>query len=161
MPTKINAEPKIAGYPQVRIFPHNKKEFPLVDDLRTWLLNGLRGRGGLYHLGDKDVVSELPPGSIVLFRYGHEIVGEAVVRKGKELLEPRVRDTTRSGAEVEYQAKVTFDPSSIRLYAPSLTEEQIHTEKDIITYKGAYVELDWTAYAYVLREVVTRGTFIS
>ena len=51
----------------------------------TWLLTGLRGRGGVYHLTSADAVANLPPGSIVLFRYGHEIIGEAVVRKGKKL----------------------------------------------------------------------------
>jgi hypothetical protein len=147
--------------PQVRIFPHSKKEFPSVDHLRAWLLNGLRGRGGLYHLRAKDAVAELPPGSIVLFRYGKEIVGEAVVRKGKELIQLKAKDATQSGEEEEYEAQVTFAPSSICLYAPPLTEEQIQTQKNIITYKGAYVELDWMTYACILREVVSIGAFIS
>ena len=152
-------------YPQVRIFPHSvEKEFPSEESLKEWLLGDLRQGGGVYRLRTTNRVKDLPPGSIVLFRYGKGIVGEAVVRKGKELLNPRVNETTKTGEEGEYPAQVTFAPSSIRLYAPPVPVESIqrHIDKDITKFPGAYVELDWRIYACILKEVVSGGgAFIS
>ena len=148
---------------QVRIFPHSQKEFPSEDTLRTWLLTGLPGRAGVYHLRNADGVRDLAVGSIVLFRYGHKIVGEAVVWKGKETFPEKVKDRTLTGEEEEYGAQVTFAPSSIRLYAPPVSVERIqqHLKKDVVKFAGAYTELDWDIYAKVLQEVVSRGCFIS
>ncbi|HXC44818.1 MAG TPA: hypothetical protein VNY51_15010 [Candidatus Dormibacteraeota bacterium] len=135
----------------------------------TWLLTGLRGRGGVYHLTSADAVADLPPGSIVLFRYGHEIIGEAVVRKGKET--GSVTGRTLLGEDGEYAARVTFAPSSIRLYSPPLPVKQIqqYTEKDISSSAQPYYKLDWCVYGRILKEVVSRrdqsagvdGTFIA
>jgi hypothetical protein len=148
---------------QVRIFPHSQKEFPSEDSLLTWLLTGLRGRGGVYHLRHADAVKDVPPGSVVLFRYGNRIVGEAVVWKGKETFPEKVKDRTLTGEEAEYGAQVTFVPSSIRLYAPPLPVERLqpHLDKDVVKYAGAYTDLDWAMYGIVLQEVVSKGTFIT
>jgi hypothetical protein len=148
---------------QVRIFPHNvEDEFPSEDLLRMWLLNGLRGRGGEYHLRNKDAVADLPPGSIVLFRWGNAIVGEAVVWKQKEVFPQKKKDRTLLGKEQEYEAQVTFAPSSIRLYAPPLPVKLIqpHTGKDL-TFAGACTVLDWDVYARILEEVVKAGALVS
>jgi hypothetical protein len=148
---------------QVRIFPHSQKEFPSEDSLLTWLLTGLRGRGGVYHLRNGDAIKDLPPGSVVLFRYGNRIVGEAVACKGKETFQQKVKDRTLTGEEAEYEAQVTFVPSSIRLNAPPLPVERIqpHLNKDVVKYAGAYTDLDWDIYGIVLQEVVSKGTFIA
>jgi hypothetical protein len=148
---------------QVRIFPHSQQEFPSEDSLLTWLLTGLRGRGGVYHLRNADAVIDVPPGSVVLFRYGHRIVGEAVVSKGKEVFPEKVKDRTLTGEEAEYGAKVTFVPSSIRLYAPPLPVQRLqpHLDKDVVNFAAAYTILDWSIYGIVLQEVVTNGTFIT
>jgi hypothetical protein len=100
--------------------------------------------------------------AVTPFRYGQKIVGEAVVSKGKEVFPERLRDRTLSGEEEEYGAQITFATSSIRLYAPSLPVERIqpHTEKNLVKFAGAYVELDWSIYARILEEVVSRGVFI-
>lgn len=151
------------GLLQVRIFPHSQKEFPSEDSLLTWLLTSLRGRGGVYHLRDANAVKDLPPGSVVLFRYGHKIVGEAVVWKGKEIFSEKLKDRTLTGEEAEYGAQVTFVASSIRLYAPALPVERLqpHLDKDVVKYAGAYTDLDWSIYGIVLQEVVSKGTFIT
>ncbi len=148
---------------RVRIFPHSQVEFPSEDSLLTWLLTALRGRGGVYHLRNADAVKDVPPGSIVLFRYGNRIVGEAVVCKGKEVYPEKVRDKTLTGEEAEYGAQVTFVPASIRLYAPPFPVEllQPHLKKDVVKFAGAYTNLDWEMYGIVLREVVSKGTFIA
>ncbi len=148
---------------QVRVFPHSREEFPSEDSLLTWLLTALRGRGGVYFLRNANSVKDVPPGSIVLFRYGSKIVGEAVVSKGKEVFADKVKDRTLTGEQAEYEAQVTFVPTSIRLYAPALSLDllQPHLEKDIVKYAGAYTDLDWNIYGIVLQEVVRTGTFIA
>jgi hypothetical protein len=155
-------------HPQVRIFPHSvEKEFPSEESLKEWLLGDLRQElRGVYRLRTASCVKDLPPGSIVLFRYGQGIVGEGVVWKGKELLNPRAKEKTKTGEEAEYAAQVTFAPSSIRLYVPPLSVGLIqdhmkehHFGKNIVKYAGAYAELDWKIYACILKEVVSRGTF--
>jgi len=148
---------------QVRVFPHSQKEFPSEDSLLTWLLTGLRGRGGVYLLRNANSVKDVPPGSVILFRYGSKIVGEAVISKGKETFADKVEDRTLTGEDAEYEAQVTFVPSSTRLYAPPLPVERLqpHLDKDIVKYAGAYTDLDWTMYGIVLQEVVSKGTFIT
>lgn len=142
--------------PQVRIFPHSQEEFPEKDDLMAWLLNGLRGRAGEYHLASADAVADLPPGSIVLFRHGHEIIGEAVVGKGKELCSGKA-----------YAAQVTFIPSSIRLYSPPLPVDKIQPivdesqiKKDLSGARPYYL-LNWDIYGLILKEVASAGAFIT
>src|SRR5205807_1304193 len=98
----------------IRIFPHSQKEFPSLDSLMIWLLNALRGKGGVYNLRSADSIKDLPSGSVVLFRYGHNIVGEAVVWKEKEVYSEKLKERTLSGEDEEYEAQVTFAPSSIR-----------------------------------------------
>jgi hypothetical protein len=68
-----------------------------------------------------------------------------------------------TGEEGEYEAQVTFVPSSIRLYAPALPVERIqpHLDKDVVKYAGAYTDLEWRIYGIVLQEVVSKGTFIT
>jgi hypothetical protein len=149
---------------QVRIFPHSRKEFPSEDSLLTWLLTGLRARGGEYLLRNSKAVTELPPGSVALFRYGHRIVGEAVVWRGKEIFPQPVKDRTLTGEEEHYEARVTFVPSSIRLYAPALGVDRLQPHvpsKDLQQYAGSYTVLEWETYGNVLQEVVATGAFIS
>ncbi len=145
----------------VRIFPHSQDEFRSEDNLRTWLLTGLRGRGGVYHLRGAHPVKELPAGSVVLFRYGNRIVGEAVVVKEWETLLKPLEERTLTGEEVLYESQVTFSPSSVRLYAPPVPVEQLRLDKDIVTSGRQYPRLDWGDYALVLREVVSQGTFVT
>jgi len=84
------------------------------------------------------------------------------------LLDVKVPGTTESGEEVEYEAHVTFAPSSIRLYAPPVPVVQIqhhmnehHIDKNIVKSARVYAKLDWNIYACILKEVVSRGTFIT
>lgn len=151
--------------PQVRIFPHSREEFPSEDSLTMWLLNGLRGRGGLYHLRSADAVADLPRGSVVLFRYGQRIVGEGVIWKEKIKKKERIRSL--SGQEVEYGAQITFAPSSIRIYSPPLPVRRLQRhvnklpKKKDISNARPYYELGWNIYASVLKEVVSGGVFLS
>ena len=156
-------------HPQVRILPHDtKEEFRSEDILRMWLLNGLRGRGGVYHLRSKDAVADLPPGSVVLFRCDKVIVGEAVVQKDKEVFHENLKGRTLSGESAEYEAQVIFAPSSIRLYAPPLEVDRLQEhikahgmDKNILQNAGVRPVLNWDIYACVLQDVAERGSFIS
>jgi hypothetical protein len=51
----------------------------------------------VYLLRDASAVKDLPAGSVVLFRYGYKIVGEAVVWKEKETLAQKVKNKTLTG----------------------------------------------------------------
>ncbi len=148
---------------EVRIFPCSRKEFPTEDSLLAWLLTGLRGRGGVYLMRNTDSVKDLPPGSVVLFRYGKSLVGEAVVWKGKEVFDAKRKDQTLTGEEAEYEGQVTFMPSSIRLYAPPFPLEVLQTrlDKDVVNFPRAYTKLDWSHYGLVLQVVVSKGLFIN
>jgi hypothetical protein len=147
----------------IRIFPHSQKEFPSRDFLMTWLLTSLRGLGGVYHLRTAAAVDELPAGSVVLFRHGHEVIGEAVVLKGKEVFAEPVKGRTLSSEEVSYEARVTFAPSSVRLYAPPLPVDLLQplTGKDLKQYAGSYTKLNWDVYPRILEAVVAGGGFVS
>jgi hypothetical protein len=149
----------------LQIFPHSQQEFPSMEILMMWMLNGLRGRAGVYYFRDASAIRDLPRGSVVLFRWQRIIVGEAVVWKEKEVFRDQLREKTLQGQDVGYTAQVTFAPSSIRLYSPPLPvefiQQQIGQGKDIMSYSGAYIELDWSLYARILAEVVLRGTFVS
>jgi hypothetical protein len=101
--------------PHIRIFPHARKEFSSCDTLTTWLLTGLKARGGKYLLVSRDAVAELPPGSLVLFRYRQVVVGEAVVI---EYSRDSSVNRNLAGDDQEYGACVWFSLSSIRVYAP-------------------------------------------
>ena len=79
--------------PAVCLFPHSDDEFATADRLRNFLSNTLpniqRGRYLLRRLGwkDKDSKAKVVPGSLVLFRKGAIIVGDAVVQESVRELE--------------------------------------------------------------------------
>ena len=142
---------------KLRIFPHSQKEFPSAESLTIWLVTALLTRGGVYYLKSAKAVRDLPVGSVVLFRHGESIVGEGVISEGKALFRQKVKGKTFLGEDEEYDAQFTFAPSSIRLYSPPLRIEflQEHTEKDLLAYARAYVELNWSVYGLVLAEVAS------
>ena len=147
----------------IRIFPHSREEFPSLDDLITWLMTALRGKGGKYLLRSANSVADLPEGSIVLFRYAHLIVGEGVVK------EPVQRgshtEQTLTGTDVEYGASVIFSPSSIRIYAPPIPvdrlQEHVGTAVNIGVPRSYYKIENWSVYPKLLADVVTRGSLMS
>ncbi len=148
--------------PHIRIFPHAQEEFPSLDTLTTWLLTGLKARGGRYLLRNRDAVAELPPGSLVLFRYGQVVVGEAVVIEHSR--DSTVSERTLAGDAQEYGASVLFSPSSIRLYAPpvDVDEQQrlIGDSPNISIAVPKYKIEDWGLYPRLLAHVVKCGAFI-
>lgn len=92
------------------------------------------------------------------FRTAAEIIGEAVVRKGKEL---------RPGKG--FPTRITFTPSSIRLYSPSICVDKIQPfvdaspiGKDLSSARPYYI-LNWDVYGHgrILKEVAVTGPFIN
>lgn len=138
--------------PHIRIFPHSKDEFPSLDMLTTWLLTALKARGGRYLIRSANAVADLPTGSVVLFRYGHVIVGEAVVYR---YVCESARDRTLLGQEMQYEAHVEFSPTSIRLFVPPLPVKELQSiigdSLNITASAQPYYKLeDWSAYAKLL-----------
>jgi hypothetical protein len=153
----------MATTPHIRIFPHNQNHFPSIDTLTTWLLTSLKARGGKYLLKSKDAVANLPPGSLVLFRYDKVVVGEAVVIEHSRD-DPSVKRTL-AGNNMEYEGSVLFCPSSIRIYAPpvgiELLQGFIGESPNLIPSALPYFKIeDWNVYPMLLAHVAKSGTFI-
>jgi hypothetical protein len=106
----------------IRIFPHTHDDDSSQDDLATWLVTALKARGGVYNLRWAASVANLPQGSVVLFRYGNLIIGEAIVVKYD-------RAVTNDGAisTEEWKSHVSFLSSSIRLLSPPLEIEKLQS----------------------------------
>jgi len=148
--------------PHIRIFPHSKEEFPSVDSLTTWLLNGLKARGGTYHMRSSKAVKDLEAGSIVLFRYHDKIVGEGVV---SNYIKGAASDKTIAGEDVEYEARTVFSPSSIRVYSPPVDIEALQSligdQPNIVPSAQPYFIInDWSVYPRLLALVIQQGTFM-
>jgi len=77
-----------------------------------------KGRYLLRRLGwkDKDFKARIIPESLVLFRKGAVIVGDAVVQEPIQELEPPMGDQTEVGIPMIYYHDIVFHPESIRVY---------------------------------------------
>jgi hypothetical protein len=137
--------------PHLRIFPHSQEEFPSLDFLQTWLMTVLKARGGIYNLRNRNAVADLPGGSIVLFRYGDQIIGEAVVRGYKRETHP-TQPAMADGRP--YEAHVEFAPDSLRLYAPPVAIKALQAivgnDLPIMVPNGYYIIRDWGSYPKLL-----------
>ena len=137
--------------PNIRIFPH-RKWFPKDEDIKGWLHFTMRNRGGTYYFRKayKYIKHSNPPGTIVLFRYDEDIVGEAVV----------AIDTIKSNIS-HYEMMVTFDPSSIRIYKKPLTIQTLSkiVEKDLKS-DTTYYNIPMKYYGLIMAEVVRRGGYV-
>jgi hypothetical protein len=145
--------------PHVRIFPHSKDEFPSLDMLTMWLLTALKARGGRYLIRSAERLAELPPGSIGLFRYGHVIVGEAVVR---EYVRESASERALLGHESQYEAHVEFSASSIRVFVPPVPVAELQSilggSLNIAASAQPYYKVeDWSAYPRLLAAHVGNG----
>ena len=149
----------------LRVFPHDPAFFPTQDHLTMWMMTSLKARGGTYHLispESRAVPAErnLDPGSIVLFRHKHHLVGEAIVRKFE-----KKESTTPEG---QCQGVVTFVPSSIRLYSPPISVDEVQLQIDDslqdetrdITNPRGYPGIKWDIYPKVLALVTKNGSLI-
>jgi len=148
--------------PHIRIFPHSRDEFPSLDMLATWLATALKARGGRYLIRSANAVADLSTGSIVLFRYSHVIVGEAVVHK--YVREP-MEDQTLLGHQTPYEAYVEFSLTSIRLFVPPFPVNELQAivgDKPNITAAQPYYKLeDWRVYPELLAAHVEKsGAFL-
>jgi hypothetical protein len=101
----------------IRIFPHSKEEFEDEIALKYWLAHILPyERKGRYLLRSTGRVGKIPPGSVVLFRFGNNIVGSAVVQQDVESI-----DETIDG--VHYEGRIRFDTNSVKVYDCSIPIE--------------------------------------
>jgi|Deesub1362B_J571_1020462.scaffolds.fasta_scaffold06895_2 hypothetical protein len=136
----------------LRIFPHSKQEFATADDLRSWLVTALKARGGRYLLRSNQ--GSIPRGSVVLFRHGNQIVGEAVVEE----------DFVSQPVEVDgvtYEGSIKFAVSSIRLYVGGLPIEVLAdlAGRDFSVARTYYKIEDWAVYPRILSEAVKEGFY--
>ena len=137
----------------IRIFPHSREEFKTDDELRSWLYNGLRLKDGEYYLRAIRGVGSIPKGSIVLFRFDKDIVGEAIVKEDVKKI-----DIIENG--VKYEGMIKFEASSIRIYRRPIKIKFLEkiTGRDFSVAR-TYFKIDWNIYPQILAEVVTYGFF--
>ena len=137
----------------VRIFPHSRDEFETDDELRSWLHNGLRLRDGEYYLRATKGIGSIPRGSIVLFRFDKDIVGEAIVKEDVQKV-----DIIRRG--VKYEGMIKFEASSIRIYRRPIKIKFLEniTGRDFSVAR-TYFKIEWDVYRQILAEVVKYGFF--
>lgn len=101
----------------IRIFPHTKEEFADEIQLKHWLKYILPDeREGYYRLRTTRGVGQIPPGSVVLFRFGNNIAGSAIVQQDVEAFKETVEG-------IQYEGRLKFDPDSIKVYDCSIPIE--------------------------------------
>lgn len=140
----------------IRIFPHSRKEFRSADELASWLQSGLRDRDGKYHLRNVGAgIGSTPPGSVVLFRFDKEIIGEAIVKQ--DVIEEEIVDSGYT-----YKGYIQFEQSSVRVYRGFLPIEFLEkaSGRDLSVARPYYKIDDWGVYAKVIKEQVKRGGFL-
>ncbi|MDP2858820.1 MAG: hypothetical protein Q8P50_12700 [Bacillota bacterium] len=146
--------------PIIRVFPHSRDEFPTADDLRTWLATALKAKGGRYLLHSLTGIGEgnTPPGSIGLFRFHDEIVGEAVVVE--DVQRAKIQEPSGVGGNaVTYEGFIQFVPSSIRLYVGGLaiSDLQAVVGTNLQSAQTRNVISDWSVYPAILRLAARQG----
>lgn len=87
--------------PRVIIFPHDREFFPTKQSLKE-LINRLK-KGKTYGHKQRRI---LPPGSIVLFAYGDEIIGQAVIKRNRETTKKDLEERKKG----EYKPLFVFEP---------------------------------------------------
>lgn len=92
--------------PKIVVFPHSKKYFPTKEALIE-RIKKLQSGEDTYGVYGYKTPRLLQPGSIVLFVYGNEILGQTVVKTcRKPKLEEKAKIKNRSG----YEPKYIFEP---------------------------------------------------
>jgi hypothetical protein len=137
----------------IRIFPNARREFQTQGALASWLMNGLKSRGGKYLITSESEHSanrpaELPTGSVVLFRFKDLLLGEAIVHDYSN------KPGQDEDDNVQYIARVFFVPSSIRMFSPPIPIEALQVlvgkSKDVTRGNPYYEFTDWELYPQLL-----------
>lgn len=151
------------------IFPHSEDEEIFkegtVDELRHWLIDpeeGLKSSDGEYYIRCKEprprrqdflpfpLPTSIPAGSVVLFRFKGEIVGDAVVEEARRTTSAERRKLR----DKNYTAYIKFDLKSIRLYpSGSVTDKDLKKIMGRIPNPREYPVLTFSQFKTILRKV--------
>ena len=149
-----------AEIPHIRIFPNStEKEFETEMEVRLYLLGIVKYRqNGEYHIRIQDSIAALPPGSYVLFRFGNEIIGEAMVKVGIEEFNKRIGSCKED--RFVYPVKVTFDTSTILMYCENISIEGLGemTNRNL-SVPRTYFKIDIGFYDAIHQEGMKHGSF--
>lgn len=132
----------------IRIFPCNREEFETVEELRIWLEKTLPlEREGRYRLRTLQNIKSVPQGSIVLFRFDQEIIGEAIVRQDIQEINEEING-------VNYVGAIYFEPSSIRIYKRPLPVSFIEqlSNKNLAVPRSYYKIYDFNIHKAILEK---------
>jgi hypothetical protein len=107
----------------VCVFPHSRDEFETPQLLDGYLLQLKKERGrylahNFRRTLDKNFKSRVVTRSIVLFRKGNVVVGQAEVQREIQKLSPPVQAPNGRGILTTYETDLVFAPDSIEIYEP-------------------------------------------
>jgi hypothetical protein len=141
--------------PKVIIFPHSRKYFPTKNDLLRLLEEYKTGKDSTYcHKARRS----MPPGSIVLFAYGDEIIGQAVVKINRKATKEEIEEQRKKGYTPEFTLEVFNNLACIFPKPVKLTEI-----KTFENYKGKglfsairnYPYISFDEYADILSKALS------
>ncbi len=132
----------------IRIFPHSKKEFNNESDLQKWLKSDLILQDGKYLLRTINGVGSIPVGSMVLFRFNKNIVGQAVVERD---IKPINKETNG----VTYKGIIKFNISTIKVYRKPLPIGFVEklTDRSFQFARAYYKFYDYSIYDKIQEEI--------
>ena len=129
------------------------EEFNTLDELRTWYIDICKKeRGGIFHLRSDTLGYNNAPGSIFIFKWNNEWIGEAIVLKDVE------ENTFTDNPE---PFLITFEPSSMRLYSATIPVNIIREvlmdlgNKDIRGQGSRLLNLE--GYLYIQQHIIEKG----
>lgn len=127
--------------PKVFIFPNIKGEFKNLSELEHYMSKKMK-ESGYNHTQMRNT----PPGSIILFAYGGEIIGEGVVKK------------TEKG-DGKYKRKYIFNPDLVRIFERKITYDDLRELPTFKDTKRVYAkirypsELSYPEYFLILKKM--------
>lgn len=143
--------------PKVIIFPHSRKYFGTKNDLLRLLEEYKTGKDSTYCYKTRRY---MPPGSIVLFTYGDEIVGQAVVKINRKATEEEIEEQSKKG----YTPKFTFEifndlvcifPKSVKL--TEMKTFEAYKGKGLFSAIRNYPYLSFEEYADILSKALSNA----
>lgn len=142
--------------PRIIIFPHQREYFPTKKSLKDRIKRCRKG--DTYYHRQRRI---LPPGSIVLFAYGDEIAGQAVIRRNRKPTKGERREGKKKGYKPlfvfePFPELVSIFPRSVKFKElgslPSFQGKQIHSVVRNYPYISEY------EYLFILNRALSTTT---
>jgi len=114
----------------VKVFPHPKST-NIIEKLKK-----IKETGEVYYIGSSTSIGSMFSGTIVLFRYMGNIVGEGVVGEDRDF-------------DKDY---IIFDSNSIKIYSEPISVKELLKFDDKRDHVRAYLRISENAYRSVVKD---------